>query len=103
MTDPARAERLWLAIALATEWLLAVGDEAEATLPTVTFPTMPGSPRRQGRRWRWVGIFRHGGSLIVAALFDHRPLPLGHGCPEPWPAAPIAPSDLPLPVPVGET
>ena len=103
MTDPARAERLWLAIAIATWWLLAVGGEAEATLPTATFPTVPGSPRQQGRRWRLVGIFRHGWSLIVAALFNHQPLPLGHGCPEPWPAVPISPDSLSLLVLEGET
>lgn len=103
MTDPARAERLWLALALATWWLLAVGGEAEAHLPVATFPSVPGSPRQQGRRWRLVGIFRHGWSLIVAALFNHQPLPIGHGCPEPWPALPISPDILSLPVLEGET
>jgi hypothetical protein len=103
MTDPQRAERRWLAIAIATWWVLVVGGEAEAHQPPATFPAMPGSPRQQGRRWRLVGIFRHGWSLIVAALFNHQPLPLGRGCPEPWPAMPIAPRNLPLPVPVGET
>ena len=95
MTDPDRAARLWLTLALATWWVLAVGGEAEAHLPLATFPPVPGSPRQQGRRWRLVGIFRHGWSLIVAALFNHQPLPLGHGCPEPWPAVPIVPSNLP--------
>ncbi|MFO7639737.1 MAG: transposase [Candidatus Competibacteraceae bacterium] len=94
MTDPARVERLWLAIAIATWWVLAVGGEAEAAIPAATFPTVPGSPRQQDRRWRLVGIFRHGWSLIVAALFNHQPLPLGHGCPEPWPAVPISPDSL---------
>lgn len=103
MVDPARADRLWLAMAIATWWLLAVGGEAEAALPTATFPAVPDSPRQQGRRWRLVGIFRHGWSLIVAALFDHQPLPLGHGCPEPWPTVSIAPINSPLPGPVGET
>jgi hypothetical protein len=32
-TDPARATRLWLALAVATLWVLAVGGEAEATQP----------------------------------------------------------------------
>lgn len=103
MTDPDRAARLWLALALATWWVLAVGGEAEAHLPAATFPSVPGSPRQQGRRWRLVGIFRQGWSLIVVALFNHEPLPLGHGCPEPWPAGPILPDSPPLPVPVGET
>jgi hypothetical protein len=103
MTDPARAERLWLAIAIATWWLLAVGGEAEAAIPTATFPPVPGSPRQQGRCWRLVGVFRHGWSLIVAALFNHQPLPIGHGCPEPWPALPMSPDILSLPVLEGET
>ena len=30
MEDPRRASRLWLAIAVATLWVLAVGGEAEA-------------------------------------------------------------------------
>lgn len=103
MTDPNRAERLWLAIAIATWWLLAIGGEAEAALPTATFPPLPGSPRKQGRQWRLIGIFRHGWSLIIAALFNHQPLPIGHGCPEPWPALPISPDSLSLPVLEGET
>jgi len=104
MTDPDRAERLWLAIAIATWWLLSVGGEAEAAIPTTTFPTVPGSPRRQGRRWRLVGIFRHGWSLIIAAIFNHQPLPIGHGCPEPWPGGLLIPTDaLSLLTPAGET
>ena len=103
MTDPARVERLWLAIAIATWWVLAVGGAAAAAIPAATLPPGPGSPRQQDRRWRLVGLFRHGGSLIVAALFNHQPLPLGHGCPEPWPAVPIAPDSLLLPALEGET
>jgi hypothetical protein len=30
MDDPARAERLWMAIAIATWWWLSVGGEADA-------------------------------------------------------------------------
>lgn len=88
MDDPARAERLWLAIAIATWWLLSVGGEAEATLPVETWPPVPGAARRQGRGWRLVGIFRQGWNLIMAALLTHQPLPWGHGCPEPWPELP---------------
>ena len=32
MDDPARAERLWLAVAVATWWLLSVGGEADAKI-----------------------------------------------------------------------
>jgi hypothetical protein len=103
MTDPDRAERLWLAIAIATWWLLAVGGEAEAAIPSTTFPPVPGSPRCQGYRWRLVGVFRHGWSLIIAAMFNHQPLPIGHGCPEPWPALSIPVNDGSLPLSEGET
>ena len=101
MTDPARAERLWLAIAIATWWLLAVGGEAEAKIVATTFLSIPGSPRRQGRRWRLLGIFRHGWALIMAALFNHQPLPFGHGHPEPWPAVPVPSDSPPLAEPAG--
>ena len=33
MTDPQRAARLWLAVAVATVWLLSVGGLAEDTIP----------------------------------------------------------------------
>jgi hypothetical protein len=35
MDDPARAERLWMAIAIATWWLLSVGGEVEAQADTL--------------------------------------------------------------------
>lgn len=88
MEDPARAERLWLAIALATWWLISVGGEAEASLIVETLPEIPGSARRQEHGWRLVGIFRHGWNLIMAALFNNQPIPLSHGIPEPWPIMP---------------
>ena len=54
--------------------------------------------------WRLVGIFRHGWSLILAAIINHQPLPIGHGCPEPWPGGLLIPTDsLSLPTPDGET
>lgn len=85
MDDPARAQRLWLALALATWWLLSVGGEAEAALPAATLPTVPGAARRQNNRWRLVGIFRQGWNLIIAALLSHQMLPVAHAVPEPWP------------------
>ena len=88
MDDPARAQRLWLAIALATWWWLSVGGEAEAALPVETLPTVPGAARRQNNGWRLVGIFRQGWNLIVAALLSHHMIPIAHAVPEPWPTLP---------------
>lgn len=91
MDDPSRAERLWMAMAIATWWLLSVGGEAEAQADAplkITEPSVPGSARRRGKRWRLVGIFQHGWSLIVAALLNHRLLPVKPGRPEAWPRLP---------------
>jgi Transposase DDE domain len=95
MEEPARAERLWMAIALATWWLLSVGGATEAEKEelaiktTVPSTAIPGSARRRGKRWRIVGIFRQGWSLIIAALLNHRLLPIKPGRPEPWPILPL--------------
>ena len=56
--DPARAERLCMAIAIATWWLLSVGGEAEEQDDKpldIKIPSVPGAVRRRGKRWRVVG------------------------------------------------
>ena len=91
MGDPARAERLWMAMAIATWWLLSVGGEAEEQADTpldIETPAVPGAARQRGKRWRIVGIFHRGWSLIVAALLNHRLLPVKPGRPEGWPSLP---------------
>lgn len=89
MDDPERVERLWIVIAISTWWLLSVGGEAEAEndVPLdITEPAVPGAVRRRGKRWRIVGIFQHGWSLIIAALLNHQLLPVKPGRPEAWPS-----------------
>jgi len=101
MTDPERAARLWLAVAVATLWLLRVGGEADACIPEATLPDLAADfaqehafrqqvrrRQRTATRLRLVSIFRRGWTLIVIALLRHDPLPLGAFCPEPWPALP---------------
>jgi hypothetical protein len=85
MEGPARAERLWLVLALATGWLLSVGGEAEAALPVAALSPVPGATRRRANGWRSIGVFRRGWHLIMAALLKHEPLPFERGVPEPWP------------------
>src|SRR5258708_12131269 len=41
MVDPERAERLWLAIAVATLWAVSVGGEVDANLPVSSLETLP--------------------------------------------------------------
>jgi hypothetical protein len=103
MTKPERAARLWLAVAVATLWLLSVGGEAEETIPASTVPDVtalvPAPPRtRRATRLRLVSVFRRGWNLILVALLDQAPLPLGRFVPEPWPAVPAQQTPS-LPVP----
>lgn len=86
MNDPARAERLWLAIALATWWLLTAGGEASDDLLDETMAAVPNTEHSRRPRWRLVAVFRQGLTLIMAALLNHDRIPLGHGgVPDPWP------------------
>jgi hypothetical protein len=92
MTDPERAARLWLAVAVATLWLLSVGGEADATIPADTLLALPADvlpPCRQRRatRLRLVSVFRQGWLAILVALLNQRRLPTGRFVPEPWPCA----------------
>ena len=91
MTQPARAARLWLAVAVATRWLLSVGGMAEETIPESTrldVSAALASQRRPRRatRLRLVSIFRRGWITILVALLTQALLPLGAFRPEPWPS-----------------
>lgn len=102
MTDPARAERLWLVLAVATWWCLRVGGEAEAegAVPVETVGPLPESaakgparPRpgaaatERGRREpaREVSVFVRGQIAIINTLIRDGELRLGQTLPEPWP------------------
>jgi hypothetical protein len=105
MTDPQRAARLWLAVAVATLWLLSVGGTAEETIPETTLrdvTALLSTQRRQRRapRLRLVSIFRRGWVLILVAMLRQLPLPLGTFLPEPWPSVPTLGQDLMI-TPVG--
>jgi hypothetical protein len=89
MTDPQRAARLWLAVAVATLWLLSVGGMAEDTLPVSTLSPLadadgPPARARRATRLRLVSIFRQGWITILVALLNHRRLPQARFVPEPW-------------------
>jgi hypothetical protein len=78
-------------MAIAIWWLLSVDGETEAQADTpldIKIPSVPGAVRRRGKRWRLVGIFQRGRSLIVAALLNHQLLPVKPGRPEGWPCLP---------------
>jgi hypothetical protein len=92
MSDPQRAARLWLAVAVATLWLLSVGGMVETTLPVSTLLPLtdadcPPSRLRQATGLRLVSVFRQGWMTILVALLNHHRLPRGRFRPEPWPRA----------------
>jgi len=93
MHDPERAARLWLAVAVATLWLLRVGGAAEETIPVSTLLDVtgvcPARPRtRRATRLRLVSVFRQGWVRLLVALLRQDPLPAGRLVPEPWPVVP---------------
>lgn len=91
MTDPARASRLWLALAVATLWVVSVGGAVEASDAASTRTNLPlatrAAPRtRPSTRPRLLSCFRQGVLAIHVALLHGQPLPIGHFTPEPWPS-----------------
>jgi hypothetical protein len=90
MSDPQRAARLWLAVAVATVGLLSVGGIAEETLPVSTLSSLtdadsPAARPRRATQLRLVSVFRQGGITLLVALLNQRRLPPGRFVPEPWP------------------
>ena len=96
MTDPERAERLWLAIAVATLWAVSVGGEADANLPVSSLVALPEThvARRKATkrsRPRMLSCFARGIVTIVGMLIRGDGLLLGRFVPEPWPTMPSVP------------
>ena len=90
MTYPARAARLWLAVAVATLWLVRVGGASEDAIPESTIldvTAVRAAPRHQRRttRLRLVSVFQRGWTTILGPLLRQTPLPTGQLIPEPWP------------------
>src|SRR2546421_1069738 len=90
MTDPTRASRLWLAIAVATLWVVSVGGEADATEPCSGLEALPDLhiARRTATkrsRPRLQSCFAQGLRCIFVAVLHGRRLPMGRFIPEPWP------------------
>jgi hypothetical protein len=86
MEDPGPAERLWLAIAVATLWLLRVGGSAEAKQATANIGQY--EPMCQ-ECWGRSSVFARGHRGILMELLKHGRLPLGQWLPEPWPELPL--------------
>ena len=93
MTDPRRAERHWLVMAVATLWVISVGGEVDANLPVSSCETLPPTHiarrlSKQRARQRRISCFARGILTICAALVTGDPLPMGHLLAFSWPSSP---------------
>jgi len=86
MTDPARAERFWLVLSVATLWVLSVGGQADAALSPAPFDPLP--PIALPSRPRLLSCFARGVALILATFLRAAPCPIGAFFPEPWVSIP---------------
>ena len=89
MEDPERADRLWLAIAVATLWLLRVGGSAEAAQAKQAIGNIWQYEQMCSKCWGKISVFARGHREILMALLKHARLPLGQWVPEPWPELPL--------------
>jgi hypothetical protein len=90
MTDPRRAERVWLVLALATLWVVSTGSAAEAALPAPARDALPEThiARRTASGHpapRRLSCFQRGRLLLVAVRCTGQELPAMQLHPEPWP------------------
>lgn len=81
--DPRRAERVWLALSVATICVAAAGTEHEdQALPYL--PPKSTSKRRRNTEWRTTALFSIGIQAIVTAAIKRKPLPVGYLRPDQW-------------------
>lgn len=79
MTDPGRAARVWVAVAVATVWVVEVGGLAESEPRPETVPRFRSVSGRRVHR-----VFRVGLGRILAGLLAGE-VRRGRLAPEPWP------------------
>jgi hypothetical protein len=92
MHAPARVARVWLAMAVATLWMITLGSDLEVG-PSEDWPELPDLRPLLGlngmRRPRRTRLFRLGWLWLLVQLMQHQPLPLPRRLvPEPWPDIP---------------
>jgi len=92
MHHPNRVARLWLAMAVATLWMITLGSDLELG-PSDELPDLPDLRPMLGlmgvRRPRRLRLFRLGWLWLLVQLIQGQPLPLPRRLvPEPWPDIP---------------
>jgi len=92
MSDPERAARLWLALAVAMLWMVSLGSELENEPASAEMPDLRGllAGVVAGRQRRRLRLFRLGWLWLLVELISHHSLPLpSRLIPEPWPTLPL--------------
>ena len=82
MVDPVRASRVWLVMAVAMLWVIAVGGKQDALLDEQGWDDLPEvatgeAPARSRRRYRRLSCFSRGLIAITIALLKGESLPVG--------------------------
>ena len=90
MSDPARAARLWLALAVATLWIVSVGGELDANFQSCDLAHLPSThiarkTKTHSFQTRKISCFARGIIHVLTTLINQRPISLGVLLPEPWP------------------
>jgi hypothetical protein len=100
MSDPERASRLWLVMAVATFAVVRAGGMAHSELEALEWDGVPDlAPLRpRGSRPRLLSCFRLGLIRILVAVVQGRRLPRGRLRPVPWPTR--VPTRRPTPAPL---
>jgi hypothetical protein len=92
MREPARVERLWLALAVAMLWMLTIGSQVELATeePQAEMPDLGQILGvRPPQRPRTMRLFRLGWLWLLVQLIQGQRLPLPQRLvPEPWPEVP---------------
>lgn len=83
MTEPTRAERLWLVMAVALIWLVSVGGEAQEQEQNWLWRTASGQGLRN------LSCVTLGWLVILVAALRQRPLPMGRFLPYDWHKVPL--------------
>jgi hypothetical protein len=85
MTAAGRAERLWLAVAVALLWLVVIGAAVEGARRKETIAEVREGAEEAPAKARRQRLFALGMAGWLAAQLQGRVLPLGKLAPEPWP------------------
>lgn len=93
MEDPQRAERLWLALAVSTLWVVGVGSQAEVShparhpeqLPATHVARQRAGSGTKGPRGRDLSCVTRGRLCLLAAVWLGETWPPADFWPEPWP------------------